>query len=137
MARPTPVLPEVGSTTVPPGARRPSASASSSIFRAIRSFTEPPGFRYSSLTSTVARIPSVTRFNRTRGVFPISPSTFSAYCIWCCSGPGWAAGVWGASFVMAPTVPATPDTAAVPGHSRSRSSAQRGILSAARETIMR
>jgi hypothetical protein len=40
MARPVPVLPLVSSTTVRPGRRRPSASASSMICRAIRSFLE-------------------------------------------------------------------------------------------------
>jgi hypothetical protein len=43
-ARPAPVFPLVGSTTVPPGSRRPSSSATSSIFMAGRSFTDPPGF---------------------------------------------------------------------------------------------
>src|SRR3954447_17948868 len=49
MARPTPVLPEVGSTIVPPGLSFPSRSACSIIARPIRSLTEPPGLRYSSL----------------------------------------------------------------------------------------
>ena len=52
MASPTPVLPEVGSTMVPPGWSSPEASAASIIRVAIRSFTEPPGLRYSTLAST-------------------------------------------------------------------------------------
>jgi len=42
MARPTPVLPEVGSTIVPPARNQPRRSASSIIRMPIRSFTEPP-----------------------------------------------------------------------------------------------
>ena len=49
MARPTPVLPDVGSTIVPPGRNSPEASAASTMRRAIRSFTLPPGFMYSTL----------------------------------------------------------------------------------------
>jgi hypothetical protein len=39
-----PVLPEDGSMRVWPGVRIPSFSACSIIDRAIRSFTDPPGF---------------------------------------------------------------------------------------------
>ena len=39
-----PVLPEVGSMTVPPGRSFPNLSASSIILIPIRSFMEPPGF---------------------------------------------------------------------------------------------
>ena len=46
------MLPEVGSTIVPPGCSSPEASAASIIRVAIRSFTEPPGLRYSTLAST-------------------------------------------------------------------------------------
>ncbi len=53
MARPTPVLPEVGSTMVPPGCSSPEASAASIMRVAIRSFTEPPGLRYSIFASTI------------------------------------------------------------------------------------
>ena len=55
-----PVLPLVGSTIVPPGFSLPSRSAASMMRVAMRSFDEPPGFRYSTLTSTVAAMPSVT-----------------------------------------------------------------------------
>src|SRR6267378_3573219 len=70
-ASPTPVLPDVASTIRPPGFRRPSRSAASIIARPIRSFTEPPGLKNSALAYTGVRIPSVTRFSRTRGVQPI------------------------------------------------------------------
>ena len=52
MARPTPVLPEVGSTIVPPGWSSPEASAASTIRSAMRSLTDPPGLKYSTLAST-------------------------------------------------------------------------------------
>ena len=47
------MLPEVGSTIVPPGFSSPSRSAASIIASPIRSLTEPPGFRYSSLARIV------------------------------------------------------------------------------------
>ena len=47
------MLPEVGSTIVPPGFSFPSRSAASIIVIPIRSFTDPPGLRYSSLATTV------------------------------------------------------------------------------------
>jgi hypothetical protein len=62
---------------VPPGFRMPAASASSTIRSAIRSFTEPPGLRYSTFASTVAWMPSVTLRSRTSGVLPISSTTLS------------------------------------------------------------
>ncbi len=62
------MLPLVGSTMTPPGCSAPLRSASSTIARAMRSFTEPPGLKYSTLARTVAAIPSVTRFRRTSGV---------------------------------------------------------------------
>ena len=55
MASPTPVLPLVGSTIVPPGRSSPDCSAASIIRSAIRSFTDPPGLRYSTLASTSGR----------------------------------------------------------------------------------
>ena len=48
------MLPEVGSTIVPPGFSFPSRSAASIIASPMRSFTEPPGFRYSSFARIVA-----------------------------------------------------------------------------------
>ena len=74
MASPTPVLPEVGSTITPPGLSLPSRSAVSTIRSAMRSLTEPPGFRYSILASTLA-VPAtlfVTDLSRSRGVLPIA-----------------------------------------------------------------
>ena len=53
MASPTPVLPEVGSTIVPPGRSFPSFSAASIMARPIRSLLEPPGLRNSSFASSV------------------------------------------------------------------------------------
>src|SRR3954453_1403205 len=48
-----PVLPDVASTiVVRPGSMRPSFSAASIIATPIRSFTEPPGLKYSSFTQT-------------------------------------------------------------------------------------
>ena len=52
-ARPTPVLPEVGSTMVPPGLSSPLASAASIILIAMRSLELPPGLRYSIFAATV------------------------------------------------------------------------------------
>ena len=53
MASPTPVLPEVGSTIVPPGRSRPSRSAASIIASPMRSLFDPPGFMNSSFASSV------------------------------------------------------------------------------------
>src|SRR6476619_6731842 len=75
IARPAPVLPEVGATIVPPGRRRPSCSAASTIARPMRSFTEPPGFRYSSLASSSPGTSRPRRSRRTIGVRPTSSST--------------------------------------------------------------
>ena len=70
MARPTPVLPQVGSTIVPPGLSAPLCSAASIMRSAMRSFTEPPGLKYSTLARTVAWMPSVTLLSLTSGVLP-------------------------------------------------------------------
>lgn len=56
----TPVLPPVYSTTEPPRARRPFASAASIIASAIRSLILPVGFSLSSLTSMRAPLSSPT-----------------------------------------------------------------------------
>ena len=45
-----PVLPEVGSTIVPPALSAPEASAASTIDSAMRSLIEPPGLARSHLT---------------------------------------------------------------------------------------
>ena len=75
IARPTPVLPEVGSTIVPPGRSFPSSSAASIIARPMRSLFEPPGFMYSSFARSVAGTSSEIRGRRTMGVPPISSRT--------------------------------------------------------------
>src|SRR5687768_9037200 len=78
-----PVFPLVGSTMVPPGCRAPLASAASTIRTAMRSFTEPPGLRYSSLANTRGASgprSRVTELSRTSGVLPTRSTTDSAYC---------------------------------------------------------
>src|SRR5438067_5264952 len=79
-----PVLPPVYSTTVVPGSIEPSRSAPSIIDSAIRSFIEPVGFKYSSLTQSSAPFSGASRRSRTSGVFPIvariaSPGTAADY----------------------------------------------------------
>ena len=71
MAKPIPVLPEVPSMMVPPGFNLPSRSASSIIFKAIRSLIELPGLVDSTFANTIAGISLVILFNLTKGVFPI------------------------------------------------------------------
>src|SRR5438552_12110076 len=78
MARPTPVLPLVGSTIVAPGFSTPRRSASSTMAAAMRSFTLAPGLRASILASTRAPLASGSRRSRTSGVPPISSKTLSA-----------------------------------------------------------
>ena len=48
---------------------------------AMRSFTEPPGLKYSTLASTSGASPSVTDESLTSGVLPISSTSDSAYSI--------------------------------------------------------
>src|SRR3954454_11827101 len=78
MARPTPVLPEVGSMMVPPGPSSPSRSAASIIATAGRSLTLPPGFVVSSFATIWHCNPSVTRRRRTSGVLPTRSRSESA-----------------------------------------------------------
>ncbi len=66
-----PVLPLVGSTTTVSSLISPSAAAASSMASPMRSLTDPPGLKNSSLARTVAPAPSVIRLSRTSGVFPI------------------------------------------------------------------
>ena len=54
LAKPIPVFPLVGSIMTEPGFNFPLFSASSIILRAIRSFTEPAGFKYSSFATILA-----------------------------------------------------------------------------------
>ena len=72
MASATPVLPDVGSTMVLPRLSSPRASAASIISRAGRSFTLPPGLKYSSLASRWHGRSRPTRSRRTMGVPPMS-----------------------------------------------------------------
>ena len=69
------MLPEVGSTIVPPGFSFPSRSAASIIASPIRSLFEPPGFRNSSLARIVPGTSRETRSSRTIGVSPTRSST--------------------------------------------------------------
>ena len=68
-----PVLPEVASTIVPPGFRRPSRSAASTMPSAMRSLIDPPGLNSSSLANS--RQGPVSRLrNSTIGVLPMAAS---------------------------------------------------------------
>ena len=69
------MLPEVGSTIVPPGLSFPSRSAASIIASPIRSLFDPPGFMYSSFASRVAGTSCEIRGSRTIGVFPTRSRT--------------------------------------------------------------
>ena len=74
-----PVLPLVGSTTVPPAFSSPLASMYSTIATPIRSFTEASGLKNSSLATTSAFGFSAaeSRGRRTRGVSPTRSRTES------------------------------------------------------------
>ena len=74
------MLPLVGSTIVPPGLSLPSRSAASIILTAIRSFTDPPGLRYSTLARINGFAPSVTRDSLSSGVLPTRSISDSTYC---------------------------------------------------------
>src|SRR6266851_6166511 len=74
-ARAMPVLPDDGSSSVWPGFREPSFSASSIMQRAMRSLTEPKGFWPSSFTSRRASGLGDSELTSTSGVLPISPRT--------------------------------------------------------------
>src|SRR5437667_11072623 len=75
IASPTPVLPEVGSTIVPPGFSFPSCSAFSIIASPMRSLTEPPGLRYSSFAIRLGSTPRPSETSLTIGVLPTSSRT--------------------------------------------------------------
>ena len=68
---------------VPPGCKRPSASASSIIFKAILSLTEFPGLNVSYFANTKQGKSSTNLLSFTKGVFPMVPNIFSAYSILC------------------------------------------------------
>src|SRR5919106_159490 len=78
MASLWPVLPDVGSTIVPPARRRPARSPASIIRSPIRSLTLPPGFSISSLARIVGRTPEATRPSRTIGVLPTASRKVSS-----------------------------------------------------------
>src|SRR5262245_1828452 len=64
---------------VPPCLIFPACSAASSIAMPMRSFTLPPGLRYSSFASIVGRNPCAIRLSRTRGVLPITSRMVSCH----------------------------------------------------------
>ena len=68
-----PVLPEVGSISVPPGFSLPSRSSASIIATPMRSFTLAIGLKNSSFARRLALTPftEASRFRRTMGVSPI------------------------------------------------------------------
>ena len=70
IARDIPMLPDVGSTMVPPSFSSPRATASSMIDRAGLSFTDPPGLHLSVLTYTCVPGGAIL-LRRTMGVSPI------------------------------------------------------------------
>ena len=76
-ARLTPVLPEVASTRVPPGASAPEASASCTMAAATRSLLDPPGLENSALARIVHRVARESERKCTSGVFPIMSITLS------------------------------------------------------------
>src|SRR4051812_43227920 len=80
-----PVLPEVGSTMVPPFFSLPLVSASSTIARPMRSLMEPPGFARSDLIQTSAEGPK-SRLTRMCGVLPIVARMLGAFI----AGLGWS-----------------------------------------------
>src|SRR3990172_1097684 len=78
MARPMPVLPEVGSRMMVSGLILPACSAASIIDTAIRSLTLCAGLKNSSLARMVASTPAFTRLSCTSGVLPTSSRIFFA-----------------------------------------------------------
>ena len=79
MASPMPVLPEVGSTMVPPGLSAPLFSASSTIASAMRSLMEPPGLARSDLIQTCCFALPNSRLMRMCGVLPMVWRMFWAF----------------------------------------------------------
>ena len=74
-----PVLPEVGSMTVPPGFSRPSASSARIMLTPMRSFTLAIGLKNSSFRQMSAVMPSsaTMRGMRTSGVLPMVSAMLS------------------------------------------------------------
>ena len=77
IARPMPVLPDVGSMMVLPGVSLPSRSASSIILTAMRSLMLPVGLKPSSLAKILTCRLGEKWFRRTIGVEPIVPRILS------------------------------------------------------------
>ena len=75
MARAIPVFPDDGSMMVRPGVRVPSASASETMARAIRSLTEPAGFWPSNLASKRTEGFGLSTLTSTIGVSPMRSRT--------------------------------------------------------------
>src|SRR3954453_17410087 len=71
-----------------PGSILPSRSAASIIATPIRSFTDPPGFMYSSFTKTSDSRTSVRRRRATIGVLPIVTETSRAMAAFFSEGEG-------------------------------------------------
>ena len=69
--RAMPVLPEDGSMIVRPGVSTPSASASRTMFQAMRSLIEPAGFWPSSLARMRTSGLGLRRVTSTIGVLPM------------------------------------------------------------------
>jgi hypothetical protein len=82
-ARPIPVFPLVGSMMTVSESMIPRFSASAIIAEPIRSFTELQGLKNSSLPTTVAAHPSVTRLSFTSGVLPMSSLISAAIFMMC------------------------------------------------------
>src|SRR5580765_3983384 len=78
MARPMPVLPEVGSMIVTPGFNLPLRSASSIIDSPMRSLIDPPGFARSDFIQTLCVVPN-RRLMRMCGVLPMVSRMFAAF----------------------------------------------------------
>src|SRR5271155_180717 len=77
-----PVFPLVGSRMMVSGLINPACSAASIMATPMRSLTLPPGLKNSSLATTSATAPSVTRRSRSSGVFPTSCVMSSAMLIY-------------------------------------------------------
>src|SRR5208283_53067 len=78
-ANPMPVFPLVGSITILLPVNCPDFSASSIMYLAIRSLTDPPGLHFSNLTYILTLGLGFKRLISTIGVLPISSSTFFAF----------------------------------------------------------
>src|SRR5208282_3294297 len=78
IAKAIPVLPDVASRIIFPGSRRPAVRAYSSMYKASRSFTEPPILYHSSFAYMFPSSGQVRCFILTKGVLPIKSVMLSA-----------------------------------------------------------